>query len=97
MTANDLPSLSSTMERAGFVFQSLIDYSLVNVLTSVYEALNRNELVLCDVCMHLCVCASAHLCMCCMHVYVCMHLCVCICTFMYVLYACICVHGCMHM
>jgi len=60
MMATDLSSSSSTMERTGLVFQPLTDYSLVNVLTSVYEALNKNKLVSC---VHASICVCIYTCM----------------------------------
>ncbi|XP_065904261.1 midasin-like isoform X2 [Dysidea avara] len=43
MMPTDLLSPSSNMEGAGLVLQPLIQCSLVNVLTTVYEALNKND------------------------------------------------------
>ena len=94
MMVTDLSSLSSNMERAGIVFQPLIDYSLVNVLTSVYEALNRNELVLC---VQPYMCVSAYACMCCTHVYVCIGMCICEYYTVYVhVHVCLCAVVCTH-
>ena len=54
MVPTDLLSPSTDKKGAVLVVQPLIMCSLLNVLTSVYEALNRNTLVVC-VCVRVCV------------------------------------------